>query len=174
MVTRGKSRCKFWNSLAILFLLSSILKGFDLNNGLARRSSEFRFCDDSSLFWPFFGTFSASFHRKIVTFSPSFPKNFSIDLPNDLDASEFLSECLAKEFEIPILFPKSKTLTKNRRKKSENLTKNEKHIQKSCQITNCFSFFLFPWNLPKVCQKTGQISAKKLPKSGEIGIRIHV
>ena len=55
-------------------------------NGLARRGSEFRFFDESVLF---FGTFSALFHLKIVPFSSNFSKNFSEYLANDPIASEW-------------------------------------------------------------------------------------
>ena len=57
-------------------------------NGLARRRSEFRFFDDSAVFWHFFGKFSSRNCLFFIRFSSNFSKTFSECLPKNLDASE--------------------------------------------------------------------------------------
>ena len=126
---------------------------------------------------PLFGTFLALFQQvfiKNVSFFPSnLLKNMSEYLPNNLDTSE-LNPKVWQIFSP--LFSLGEKKTRNfdeKQKKIQNFAKNQK--RKSEKMTN--GKFLLEFRRrksTKTLTKIIQISAKKVPKSGEIGIRIHV
>ena len=131
----------------------------------------------------FFSPFSASFHRKIVTkiqikivFSSAFSKKNSEYLPNDLDASESNPNIWRMFFQNWLKFwRKTKTNPKSWQKTKNVRKLYEKRKKKSEKLTNYELIFIFHWRKStKSLPKTVQISAKKVPKSGGIGIRIHV
>ena len=116
--------------------------------GLARRESEFRFSADSALFWHFFGKVFIKNRHFFLYF---FEKIIRI--------SAKLSGCIGIKSEyLANVFQK---FDKNR-KRPEKLT-NYKFLIKFRRRKS-----------DKSLPKTMQISAKKVPKSGEIGFRIDV
>ena len=176
---------KFWSKTST----TSLTEATSNCNGLARRGSKFRFFDDSDLFQPFFGTFSASFHQKIVTFSASFPKNVSKYLPNDLDASKWnpnvwqMFLLFIGQF---VLIPtdwvfqtdvkklidcrrrgnhrlKPRNFDEKRKGNSKTLTKTEKENPKNWRIANSYPDSNDE-NLPKVCRKPYKYLPKKCRK----------